>query len=159
MRRLFALGFLLLGLAPAVASAKPVVSLKLSGAFVQKNADGTTRLVPVAQQQGRSGDRIRWDLVASNGGDSPALGLTPADRIQPGLVYVPGSAAAAGARAEYSLDGGKTWSANPTYVVQTPTGPQVRKAEPARYTAVRWVSTAALKPGATAHYTYEVTVR
>lgn len=159
MRRLFALGFLLLGLAPAVASAKPVVSLKLSGAFVQKSADGTVRLVPVAQEQGHTGDRIRWDLAAANGGDSPALGLTPVDKIPAGFVYVPGSAAAPGARAEYSLDNGRTWSAAPTYVLQTPTGPQVRKAEPARYTAIRWVSTAALKPGATAHYTYEVTVR
>jgi uncharacterized repeat protein (TIGR01451 family) len=159
MRRLIALGFLLLGLAPAVASAKPVVSLKLSGAFVQKNADGSTKLVPVSQEQGHSGDRIRWELSAANGGDSPALGLTPVDKIQPGFVYVPGSAAAAGARAEYSLDQGKTWSANPTYVLQTPTGPQVRKAEPARYTAIRWIGTAALKPGTTARYTYEVTVR
>ncbi len=159
MRRLTALGFLLLALAPAAASAKPAVSLKLSGAFVQKNADGSTKLVPVSQEQGRSGERIRWDLAAANGGDSPALGLTPVDKIQPGFVYVPGSATARGARAEYSLDNGRTWSASPTYVLQTPTGPQVRKAEPARYTAIRWVSTAALKPGATAHYTYEVTVR
>ncbi len=135
MRRLFALGFLLLGLAPAVASAKPAVSLKLAGAYVQKGADGTIHLVPVSAQQGRPGDRIRWDLGAANGGDSPAFGLTPVDKIQPGCVYVPGSAAATGARAEYSLDNGKTWSASPTVPLQTPSGPQVRKADPARYTA------------------------
>ncbi len=159
MRRLLALGFLLLGFMPALASAKPAVTLKLSGAYVQKQADGSLRLVPVAAEQGRPGDRIRWDLAAVNGGDSPAFGLTPVDKIPAGLIYVAGSSAAPGARAEYSLDNGRTWSASPTYVLMTPTGPQVRKADPSRYNAIRWVSTAALKPGATVHYTYEVTVR
>ncbi len=159
MRRLFALGFLVLGLAPAVASAKPSVSLKLAGVYVQKNADGTPHLVPVGAQEARPGDRIRWDLAAANGGDSAAVGLTPVERIDRLTAFVPGSAAAAGARAEYSLDNGKTWSASPTVTLQTPTGPQVRKADPARYTAIRWVSAAPLKPGAVAHYTYEVTVR
>lgn len=159
MRRWYALGFLLLGLAPVAAAAKPAVSLKLAGAYVQKGGDGTIHLVPVSAQQGRPGDRIRWDLSAVNGGDSPAFGLIPVDKIQPGLAYVAGSATATGARAEYSLDGGKTWSASPTVTVQTPSGPQVRKADPARYSAVRWVSAAPLKPGATVHYTYEVTVR
>ncbi len=159
MRRLIALGFLLLGFAPAVASARPAVALKLVGVFVQKNPDGTPHLVPVGSQEARPGDRIRWYLTAANSGDSAALGLTPVGKIDRLTAFVPGTAAAPGARVEYSLDNGKTWSPNPTVTLQTPTGLQVRKADPARYTAVRWASAAPLKPGASAHYTYEVTVR
>jgi uncharacterized repeat protein (TIGR01451 family) len=143
---------------PAVASAKPVVALKLSGAYVEQAGDGTVRLQPLRSEGAKQGERIRWDIVAANTGDVPALALIPVGRIPAGTAFVPGSASTGG-RVEYSLDNGKTWSAAPTVIVQTPDGPKSQKADPATYTRIRWVAAPALKPGASVHYTYEVVVK
>lgn len=153
---LLALGLVL---SPALASAKPVVALTLSGSYVGKNDDGTPRLVAIERQHARPGDRIRWEIDAKSTGDQPARGFAAVGRIPAGTSFVSGSQSASGARVEYSLDGTRTWSASPTVVVQTPAGPVVRKADPATYTAVRWLGGPPLVPGTVTRYTYEVIVR
>lgn len=145
---------------PAMASAKPNVTLKLSGSVVTKAADGRTTMTPIERAQPKAGDEIEYDIVASNAGTSPAVRLVPAGKIPAGTAYVPGSAKAAHARAEFSLDGGKTWSAAPTVTVKGADGvPVVKKADPALYTMVRFVTDGAVAPRASAAYAYEVRVK
>ncbi len=145
---------------PGIASAKPNVTLKLSGSLVTQAADGTSTLIPVEQIQPKTGDAIRYEIVASNAGDSPALRLLPVGKIPAGTAYVDGSAKAPRAHAEFSLDGGKTWSATPMVKVRQPDGTTLlKKADPSLYTAVRFVTDGAIAPHQTAAYRYEVRVK
>lgn len=145
---------------PGIALAKPSVTLKLTGAVVTKAADGHTTFTPVEEAPPKSGDEIEYDIAASNAGTSPALHLIPVGRVPAGTAYVAGSAKAAGAHPEFSLDGGKTWSPAPTVTVKQPDGTTVvKKADPALYTAVRFVGNAALAPHGSALYSYEVRVK
>jgi uncharacterized repeat protein (TIGR01451 family) len=145
---------------PGIASAKPNVTLKLTGSLVTTAADGKTTLTPVDKVQPKSGDEIQYDIVASNAGDSPALRLVPVGRIPAGTAYVDGSAKAPRAHAEFSLDGGKTWSASPTVKVRQPDGTTVvKKADPSLYTAVRFVTDGAIAPHQAIAYSYEVRVK
>jgi uncharacterized repeat protein (TIGR01451 family) len=145
---------------PGIASAKPNVTLKLTGSLVTKAADGRTTMTPIERIQPKAGDEIEYDIVASNAGSTPAVRLVPVGKIPAGTAYVDGSAKAARARAEFSLDGGKTWSASPTVTVKGPSGaPVVKRADPALYTAVRFVTDGAVAPRASLAYTYEVRVK
>jgi uncharacterized repeat protein (TIGR01451 family) len=145
---------------PGIASAKPSVTLKLTGSVVTKAVDGRTTLTPVDKVLPKAGDEIQYDIVASNGGDSPALRLVPIGRIPAGTSYVEGSAKAPRAHPEFSLDGGKTWSVLPTVKVRQPDGTTVvKKADPALYTAVRFINDGALAAHGTAAFTYEVRVK
>lgn len=161
MRSLAALTLVLFSLvAPGLASAKPSVTLKLTGSLVAKDAVGHTTLTPVEHAQPKSGDEIQYDIVAANGGTSPALRLVPVGRVPAGTVYVDGSAKAARAHPEFSLDGGKTWSASPTVQVRKPDGTMVtKKADPSLYTSVRFVTDGAIAPKQSGAYSYEVRVK
>ena len=71
------------------------------------------------------------------------------DPIPKGMIYVPGSAAADHpARIEYSIDGGKSYSAQPTIQV-VEEGRKVEKPAPRQlYTHVRWTVLGSLAPQA-----------
>ncbi len=131
----------------AIASARPNVVLKLNGTVAQRASDGTVHAVPLEKVSVKPGERITWSILATNSGDSAAAHLIPQGRIPAGTAFVAGTAVAPpGDHVEYSLDNGKTWSANPTVVVKTPAGPQTRNADPATFTQIRWVSEHALAP-------------
>ena len=145
---------------PGIALAKPNVTLKLTGSIVSTAADGRTTLTSVEKVQPKSGDEIEYDIVANNAGDSPAMRLVPVGKIPAGTSYVDGSAKAARAHVEFSLDGGKTWSASPTVRVRLPDGTTVvKKADPSLYTTVRFITAGAIAPRQTVAYTYEVRVK
>lgn len=150
---------LLLASLGSVARAKPIVALKLSAMLVEHQANGAERLVPVEKTALRPGDVIRYIIVASNTGSNAAKDLVPAGRVPAGTVYVVGSASSPTATAEFSLDGGKTWSAVPTVKIRTQAGDVVKRAVPSAYTAVRWVGAKALAPNAADAFAYEVTVK
>lgn len=161
MRILAASSLVALALAlPGMVLAKPIVSLKLTGSVVTKAADGQTKLTPVDKEAPKAGDEVEYDIAATNAGTTPAIKLMPVGKIPAGTAYVDGSAKAARAHVEFSLDGGKTWSAVPMVTVKGPTGtPVVKKADPALYTAVRFATDGALAPHGTLQYTYEVRVK
>lgn len=158
LSRLIGFFLLLSALMTGIALAKPVVALTLTGAYVERAADGAVHLQPIHSAQAKPGDRIRWEINAANTGNTPAVALVPVGKVPPGTTFVAGSASSGG-RVEYSLDNGKTWSPSPTVVIQTPEGPKTQKADPSSYTRVRWVAASALKPGTAAHFTYEVVVK
>jgi uncharacterized repeat protein (TIGR01451 family) len=145
---------------PAVASAKPAVTLKLSGSLVTKASDGHTVLSPVDKAALHPGDEVEYDIAAVNVGTSPAFKLAPVARIPAGTSYIDGSARAPRAHAEFSLDQGKTWSSAPTIAVKNADGTtSVKKAPASLYTAIRFVSDGALAPRGSTDFAYEVRVK
>ncbi|HTJ25271.1 MAG TPA: hypothetical protein VMA36_03810 [Candidatus Limnocylindria bacterium] len=145
---------------PSIAAAKPPVEVALSGVYVEHDADGIERDVAVESRAAVPGSVIRYEITTANTGASTVYHVVPQGRIPAGTAYRTGSASiAASAHVEFSLDGGKTWSATPTTTIRTAQGTKVVPAPAASYTAVRWVGTAPLRAGAAAHYSYAVTVK
>ena len=97
----------------------------------------------------RPGDEIRYTLVFTNLTQGPVKNVQFEDPIPHGLVYVLGSAAARQpTRIAFSIDGGKTYSAEPTIEVEE-NGHKVTKPAPRElYTHVRWTVLESVAPGA-----------
>jgi uncharacterized repeat protein (TIGR01451 family) len=145
-------------LASGALAAAPSVTLTLSGVAMVRQADGSFKEAPVADVTLKSGDKVRYSILAVNKGDAPALALTPQDPVPARMQYVANSATTGPATPEFTLDG-KTWSAHPTVLVKTANG-QVRKPAPVSdYKAVRWVMTAPLPPKASVKFVYEAVVK
>lgn len=102
------------------------------------------------------GDVIRYTLTFTNTLSHAVRGLELANPIPAGLHFVEGSASASrdDARAEFSVDGGRTYSARPTETVVID-GRSVQRPVPAeRFTNVRWILDGAVasRAGVTAHF-------
>src|SRR5207247_1802706 len=97
----------------------------------------------------KPGDVIRYGLVFTNVTAGPVKNIQFVDPIPAGMVYVLGSAAAdRPVRLEYSIDGGKSYSAQPVIAV-VQDGKTVEQPAPReRYTNVRWTVLGSLAPGA-----------
>jgi len=97
----------------------------------------------------KPGDVIRYALVFTNVTAGPVKNIQFVDPIPQGTVYVLGSAAADHpVRVEYSIDGGKSYSARPTIAV-VQDGKSVEQPAPReRYTHVRWTVLGSLASGA-----------
>jgi uncharacterized repeat protein (TIGR01451 family) len=95
------------------------------------------------------GDEIRYRLVFTNTTAGAVKNVQFVDPIPGGLVYAPGSATSdQRVRVEYSIDGGRTYSAQPMIAVEED-GKSVQKPAPAeRYTHVRWTVLGSLARGA-----------
>ncbi|MGB8267506.1 MAG: hypothetical protein WCE44_14350 [Candidatus Velthaea sp.] len=143
------------------AIAKPVVALKLVGMLLEKDASGKSIAVPVESAQPKPGESIRYTVTASNTSGDVARTFVPQARIPAGTAYEPGSSVvAAPGHNEFSVDGGKTWSAKPMVAVKNADGTIVMKpADPASYTNIRWISGKDLSAHASASYTYVVDVK
>lgn len=87
------------------------------------------------------GDVIRYTLTFTNTLDHAVRGLKLSNPIPTGLHLVGGSTWASrdDARLEFSIDGGTTFSAQPTESVTVDGRTVQRPASPDRYTNVRWV--------------------
>lgn len=97
----------------------------------------------------RPGDVIRYALVFTNVTAGPVKNIQFVDPIPKGMIYVPGSAAADHpARIEYSIDGGKSYSAQPTIQVVEDGGKVEKPAPRQMYTHVRWTVLGSLAPQA-----------
>ena len=104
-----------------------------------------------------AGDVVRYKLTFTNSADRAIRNVAIQNPVPAGLQFVAGSAKVSrnDARAEYSLDGGRTWSARPMETV-TIDGRQVdRPVSPERYTAVRWMVGGAVAPAATVTAEFE----
>jgi uncharacterized repeat protein (TIGR01451 family) len=140
----------------AVAFARPVVTLKLVAELVQKDAAGKDVVMPSAGSTVHPGDRLRYEIVATNAGDRTASAVRPTDAIPAGTEFIAGSAHGEG-KVEYSLDRGASWSTAPTIVVHGKDGDKTVTADPAAYTAIRWTS--ALGAGAASTFAFDVRVK
>lgn len=115
--------------------------------------------VKLQMNAAKSGRTIRYTIVATNMGVGPALDLEPIGKIPADTKYVLGTARAANASLEYTLDG-KNWSANPKMATHQSNGKIVMKsADPSAYTGLRWHMNTALAAHKAASFMYEVIVK
>jgi uncharacterized repeat protein (TIGR01451 family) len=145
----------------SAAFARPAVSLKLQADLVQHDDKGTEKLVPIVDDAGlKPGDIVRYVIVAANSGSDPATHLVPQGKIPSGTAYEAGSASKSDAlHVEFSLDGGKTWSAKPTVKVQTSAGLVLKPADPSSFTTLRWIGAQPLLPKTSQTYSYQVRIK
>lgn len=136
---------------------RPDVNILLAGA-VERNAERVN-----LEQAGQltPGEVIDWTIHSRNQGaaaarDYKAVGLVPA-----GTVFVAGSAEAEkGGAVTYSIDGGQSFSAQPTVEQRQADGTIKRVPAPvSRYTHVRYEWAAPLNAGDQVSATYKVRVR
>jgi uncharacterized repeat protein (TIGR01451 family) len=122
-------------LTPSAALANAHVVLTDTATAIESH-NGALVAAPIGRVTKR-GERLRYTIVAKNTGDRAALNLSPVVKIPAGERFVHGSA---GATAQYSVDGGKTWSRDPKVQVN----------------AIRWLDSLPLMPGARVIFAYDV---
>ncbi|HWT00339.1 MAG TPA: hypothetical protein VN256_08835 [Pyrinomonadaceae bacterium] len=116
---LAALCLIVLGGAAAIAQrqlrtaerGRPEVKVSLSGAV----ARGDERLPLEKAETVNPGEVLDWTITSENDGSAPAHNYKAVGQIPKGTVLVAGSTSADGsASVSYSIDNGKTFSAEPT---------------------------------------------
>jgi uncharacterized repeat protein (TIGR01451 family) len=111
----------------------------------------------------RPGETIRYIVTASNTSDRQIKKLVVNQPIPKGSVYVLGSATlpnVEGAKLDYSIDGGKTYTGNPTIRVKLENGEIVTRPAPeSMYTNIRWRFGDNFSAKTVAYATYKVRIR
>jgi uncharacterized repeat protein (TIGR01451 family) len=106
------------------------------------------------------GDVVRYTLSSENAGDKEAKNLTLTQPIPAQTEYVLSSARANGAQLTFSIDGGNTFTAQPTIEVKQEDGTMKLEPAPAdMYTHVRWDYSESLQALASVQAVYDVTVK
>lgn len=95
------------------------------------------------------GDEVRYRLRFTNTTQGPVKNILITNPIPAGLRFVPASAKADrdDVRVEYSIDTGRTFSAEPTIEVVEDGRPVRRPAPPELFTDVRWAVSGWVQPG------------
>ena len=107
----------------------------------------------------RPGDVLRYSLKGKNQGNRAATNFALTQPVPKGTVYVAKSATGK-AQVLYSIDSGKTYSAQPMIQVKRADGTTESRPAPAEsYTHVRWKFQNAIEPGADTSVSYQVRVR
>ncbi len=126
----------------AFAQAAPPKALVVSA--VNQSAQAARRAADVLP-----GDTVRYDLRFTNTQRVAVRNVTFDNPVPTGMRYVAGSAGAdrANVSVTYSIDGGRTYSAEPT-VQRVVDGRRVNvPAGPEQYTHIRWIVQGDLPPG------------
>jgi len=154
---------------PAIAqTAKQEAPIKLQLAAERQSllavASGQMKWLPMENNTAlRPGENIRYVVTASNISDRAIKNLVVNQPVPDGSVYVLGSATLPdieGAKLDYSIDGGKTYSQNPTIKVKLADGTVVDKPAPdSMYTHVRWSFGDNFPAKTATNATYQVRIR
>ena len=107
-----------------------------------------------------AGDVLRYKLTFTNVAARPVRQVALQNPMAAGLEFVAGSAKVSrtDAQAEYSVDGGKSWSAHPMETVMIDGKSVERAVSPERYSGVRWIVSGFVAPGATVTAEFEARV-
>lgn len=109
------------------------------------------------------GDVIRYTISGNNQTEQPISGLVLTDDIPENATYITNSAGVEGssqAQITFSIDGGQTYSDNPTLRVVQPDGTEdVRPAPPELYTHIRWTFQTPVAAKSTTGGSYQVRVQ
>jgi len=137
-------------------AARPEVKMQLSGAVERDSAllalDKTTVVKP--------GEILDWTITSENSGNAPALEYKAVGHIPQGTIFVADSAKAEGAKAVYSIDGGKSYSAQPTIEVKQADGSVKRVPAPvSMYTEIRYEWADPLAQGGKLSASYKVRLK
>lgn len=138
------------------AAARPEVKVELSAAVERDSA-----LVPLDKTAAvNPGEILDWTITSENSGNASALEYKAVGHIPRGTSFVAGSAKADGARAVYSIDGGKSYSDQPTIEEKQSDGTVKRVAAPvAMYTDIRYEWSDPLVQGGKLTASYKVKVK
>lgn len=119
-------------------------------------AHGARRTDPTAH----AGDVLRYKLTFTNIAGRPVREVALQNPMASGLEFVGGSAkvSRADARVEYTIDGGKAWSAHPMETVLIDGKRVERAVAPERYSGVRWIVSGFVAAGATVSAEFEARV-
>ena len=154
-------GALALALSIGTLQAAPELQVTLEGQ-IQVVADGEVSWAALADgAQVKPGELIRYQVELANTGDAEAKRPSALGRIPAGTLFVLESATSEPDMAvEYSIDGGDTFSGQPTIVVEDEHGRKRTVPAPASlYTTIRWTWNAPIPSGDSASVFYQVQVR
>jgi uncharacterized repeat protein (TIGR01451 family) len=141
----------------AAAVARPEIKIELA-AVVERDND----LVPVEKANiVKQGETLDWTIKSENSGAAAAIDYKTVGRIPAGTTFVAGSAKVEGsAKVVYSLDGGKSYAANPTVDEKQADGSVKKVSAPvSMYTNVRYEWADPLAPGGHVTASYKVRVK
>jgi uncharacterized repeat protein (TIGR01451 family) len=141
----------------AATVARPEIKVELAAVVERDNAAVPVEKVTVVKQ----GEVLDWTINSENSGQAAAIDYKAVGRIPAGTTFVAGSAKAdASARVEYSLDGGKSYAANPTIEEKQADGSTRKVTAPvSMYTNVRYEWADPLAPGGHVSAAYKVRVK
>ena len=139
-----------------IATPRPDVKVGLSGAVERDKS-----LLPVEKASAvNPGEVLDWTITSENSGNAAAQEYKAVGHIPRGTTFVTGTAKADGAKAIYSIDGGKSYSAQPTIEEKQPDGTSKRVAAPvAMYTDIRYEWSDPLAVGGKLSASYKVRVK
>jgi uncharacterized repeat protein (TIGR01451 family) len=140
-------------------AARPEVKMQLAAAVERDSA-----LVPLDKLDKTSvvkpGEILDWTITSENSGNAAALEYKTVGHIPQGTTFVADSAKAEGAKAVYSIDGGKSYSAQPTIEVKQADGSVKRVPAPvSMYTEIRYEWADPLAQGGKLSASYKVRVK
>lgn len=138
-------------------SGRPDVKVLLTGA-IERGGE----VVPVeGAQTVNPGEILHWTITSQNEGTAPARQYKAVGQIPRGTTLVAGSATADGtATVVYSIDNGKTYSANPLVEEKQADGSvKIVPAPVSMYTQVRYEWSDALAGGGKLNASYKVRVK
>lgn len=94
----------------ALSILRPEVKVRISGTVQRSSQNVSLEKV----ESVKSGEILDWNINSANSGNASAQNYRVVGQIAPETVFVAGSARSEGAAAmQYSIDGGKTFSAEP----------------------------------------------
>ncbi|MBE9028860.1 DUF11 domain-containing protein [filamentous cyanobacterium LEGE 11480] len=140
---------------------RPQVKLNLSAEKQVVQSDNTAWQALQGDVTVVPGDVLRYTVTGENAGQVAANKLVVTQPIPQKMTYRLDTATdTANANKRYSIDGGKTFTAQPMVEVTLPNGKtEMRPAPATAYTHVRWQFQNHLNPDAAMTASYEVTVR
>jgi uncharacterized repeat protein (TIGR01451 family) len=137
-------------------AARPEVKVNLTGS-VERDSKVMTLDKGTAV---RPGEVLTWTVDAENVGNAAALEYRAITHVPRGTEYVKGSAAAEGANALYSIDGGKSFSPQPMIEQKQADGSvKLTPAPVSMYTSIRYEWANPLAQGGKVSASYKVRVK
>jgi len=137
-------------------AARPEVKMQLSCSVERDSA-----LVPLDKSTVvNPGEILDWTIVSENSGNAAALGYKAVGHIPQGTIFVADSTRADGAKTFFSIDGGKSFSAQPMIEEKQADGSVKRVPAPvAMYTEIRYEWSDPLAQGGKLSASYKVRVK
>jgi uncharacterized repeat protein (TIGR01451 family) len=136
--------------------ARPEVKIQLAAAV-----ERDSKLLPLDKSMVvNPGEILDWTIDSENSGNAPARSYQAIGHIPQGTTFVAGSAKADGANAVFSIDGGKSFSAQPLIEVKQADGSTKQVPAPvAMYTEIRYEWADSLAAGGKLSASYKVRVK
>ena len=135
---------------------RPEVKVELSGSVLRES----NRVALEKSTVVNPGEVLDWTMTSENSGNAPALNYKSVGHVPRGTEFVAGSAKADGATAVYSIDGGKSYSPQPTIEEKQADGSVKRVPAPvSMYTDIRYEWVDSLAQGGKLSASYKVRVK